>query len=136
MFARTYRFTVAVVAAGLLSTVALTACGKSGSSGTQAPPTGAAAGVGCAPVANDTLVLLTDDKNLQSSDNIIAAINAAKSTPALKAAVDKVGAALDQPKLLALNKAVEIDRQTSQEAATAFARDNGLTAGLSGGSFG
>jgi osmoprotectant transport system substrate-binding protein len=134
MFARTYRFTVAVVATGLLSTIALTACGESGSSGTQAPPTGAAAGAGCAPVANDTLVLLTDDKNLQSSDNIIAAINAAKSTPALKAAVDKVGAALDQPKLLALNKAVEVDRQTSQEAATAFAHDNGLTAGLSGGS--
>ena len=73
-------------------------------------------------MASDTLVLLTDDKNLQNSDNIIAVINAQKSTPALMAAVDKVAAALDQPKLLALNKAVEIDRKTSQEAATGVRR--------------
>jgi osmoprotectant transport system substrate-binding protein len=79
-------------------------------------------------------VLLSDDKNLQSSDNIIAAINGKANTAAIKAATDKVAAALDQPKLLALNKAVEIDRKTSQEAAQAFASANGLTTGLSGGS--
>lgn len=134
MFARTYRLAVAAAAAGLIATIALTACGESGSSGTQPAPTGTAGGAGCAPVASDELVLLTDDKNLQSSDNIIAAINAGASTPALKAAVDKVAAALDQPKLLALNKAVEIDRKSSQEAAKEFADANNLTAGLSGGS--
>jgi osmoprotectant transport system substrate-binding protein len=81
------------------------------------------------------LVLLADDKNLQSSDNIIAAINAkAPNVAAIKAATDKVAAALDQPKLLALNKSVEVDRKTSQEAAQAFASANGLTTGLSGGS--
>jgi osmoprotectant transport system substrate-binding protein len=134
MFARTHRFTLAAIAAGLLSTFALTACGTSGSSGTQAPPTGAT-GAGCAPAASDELVLLTDDKNLQSSDNIIAAINAkAPNVAAIKTATDKVAAALDQPKLLALNKAVEIDRKTSQEAAATFASAGGLTTGLSGGS--
>jgi osmoprotectant transport system substrate-binding protein len=133
MFARTHRFTLAAVAAGLLSTLTLTACGESGSSGTQAPPS-AAAGAGCAPAASDQLVLLTDDKNLQSSDNIIAAINGKANAAAIKTATDKVAAALDQPKLLALNKAVEIDRKTSQEAAQAFASANGLTTGLSGGS--
>src|SRR5262245_50649607 len=76
MFARTSRY----IAVGTLLLASLAACGESGSSGTSAPPTGAAAGAGCAPIADDTLVLLTDDKNLQSSDNIIAAINAAKST--------------------------------------------------------
>ena len=45
-----------------------------------------------------------------------------------------MAAALDQPKLLALNKAVEIDRKTSPVAAQAFADANNLTAGLSGGS--
>ena len=82
MFARINRATMAALAAGLLTTFTLAACGESGSSGTQAPPTNAANGAGCAPVASDQLVLLTDDKNLQSSDNIIAAINASKNTPA------------------------------------------------------
>ena len=135
MFARRYRLATATIAAGLLSTLALSACGNPGSSGTEAPPTaGPSAGPGCEPMASDTLVLLTDDRNLQKTDNIIAAINTQAATPALKAAVDKVADALDQPKLLALNKAVEIDRQSSQEAATAFANGNGLTSGLSGGS--
>ena len=135
MFARSYRIGAATFAAGLVSLLALTACGDPGSSGTEAPPTaGPSAGPGCEPIASEDLVLLADDKNLQSSDNLIAAINAQASTPALKTAVDKVADALDQPKLLALNKAVEIDRQSSQEAATAFATANGLTSGLSGGS--
>jgi osmoprotectant transport system substrate-binding protein len=135
MFARTYRTAVAVAAAGLLGTLTLAACGSPGSSGTEAPPTNtASAGPGCAPVASDQLILLTDDLKLQKTDNVIAAINASKSTPALKAAVDKVAAALDQPKLLALNKAVEIDRKSSAEAAAEFASANNVTAGLSGGS--
>ena len=123
-----------LIATSLVVTFAATACGESGSSGTEAPPTGAASGAGCAPIASEELVLLADDKNLQNSDNIVAAVNAGKSSPALLAAVDKVAAALDQPKLLALNKAVEIDRQTSPVAAQAFADANNLTAGLSGGS--
>jgi osmoprotectant transport system substrate-binding protein len=118
----------------VVTAFALSACGESGSSGTEAPPTGAASGAGCAPIASEELVLLTDDKNLQNSDNIVAAVNAGKSSPALLAAVDKVAAALDQPKLLALNKAVEVDRQSSPVAAQAFADANNLTAGLSGGS--
>jgi osmoprotectant transport system substrate-binding protein len=118
----------------LAGAVALTvgACGKEGSSGTTAPPS--ASGAGCAPVAGDKLVVLTDDKQLQNSDNIVAAVNAKASTPALVAATDKVAAALDTPKLIALNKAVDVDRKTPQEAAQAFATQAGLTTGLSGGS--
>jgi osmoprotectant transport system substrate-binding protein len=122
-----------IVAGALTSAFALAACGESGSSGTQTPPP-AASGQGCAPMASEQLVLLTDDKQLQSSDNIVAAANSQAATPALIAAVDKVAAALDQPKLLALNKAVEIDRKTSQVAAQEFAASAGLTTGLSGGS--
>jgi osmoprotectant transport system substrate-binding protein len=135
MFARTYRSAVAAVAAGLLSTLTLAACGSPGSSGTEAPPTNAAsAGPGCEPTASDQLILLADDRKLQKTDNVIAAINGSASSPALKSAVDKVADSLDQPKLLALNKAVEIDRKSSAEAATAFASANNVTAGLSGGS--
>jgi osmoprotectant transport system substrate-binding protein len=123
-----------LVTMSLLVAFGAAACGESGSSGTQPAPTGAASGAGCAPIASEELVLLADDKKLQNSDNIVAAVNASKSSPALIAAVDKVAAALDQPKLLALNKAVEVDRQTPQVAAEAFADANGLTTGLSGGS--
>jgi osmoprotectant transport system substrate-binding protein len=118
------------------SAFALTACGAKGSSGTAAPPTqGPSAGPGCAPEASDTLVLLADDKHLQSSDNIVAVANkTAAANPALLAAADKVGAAFDQPKLLALNKAVDVDRKTPQQAAQDFATANNLATGLSGGS--
>ena len=115
------------------SAFVLAACGEKGSSGTQAPPSATAGSAGCAPMASEQLVLLADDKQLQSSDNIVAAVNSKASNPALLAAVDKVAAALDQPKLLALNKAVEIDRKTSPVAAQEFAAANGLTTGLSGG---
>src|SRR4051812_47813275 len=131
MFARKRPTTMIFMAGALVSAFALTACGGAGSSGTAAPPS-ATGGAGCKPVASDQLVLLTDDKDLQNTDNIVAVANVRAGTPALLAAVDKVGAALDQPKLLALNKAVEIDRKTSLVAAQEFATTNGLATGLSG----
>ena len=135
MFPRSHRASIVAMVGMTTLAFALTACGEKGSSGTAAPPTTAATGgAGCAPMASDTLVLLTDDKHLQSSDNIIAAVNKKASSPELVAAVDKVGAALDQPKLLALNKAVDVDRKTPQQAAQDFATASGLTTGLSGGS--
>jgi len=95
---------VALGLVGLLAAAGFAAgCGKAGSSGTQAPASNAAAG-GCAPVAGDKLVVLTDDKHLQNADNVIAAVNAKASSPELLAALDKVAGALDTPKLVALNK--------------------------------
>lgn len=132
MSVRTTR--MSIVVATLASSLALVACGEPGSSGTQAPPTQTAAGLGCAPIASDELVLLADDKHLQASDNIVAAVNAKAASPELLAAVDRVAAALDQPKLLALNRAVEVERKTSQVAAREFAEANNLTAGLPRGS--
>jgi osmoprotectant transport system substrate-binding protein len=111
---------------------ALTACGESGSSGTEAPPS-AAGGAGCAGVAGDDLVVLTDDKKLQTVDNIIPAVNAKASKPELVAALDKVSAALDTPKLVALNRAVDVDHKTSKVAAEEFANTAQLTSGISKG---
>jgi osmoprotectant transport system substrate-binding protein len=135
MFARSRHVPMIILAGGLTVALGLTlaACGKKGSSGTQTPPS-QAAGAGCAPMKGDQLVLLTDDKHLQSSDNIVAAVNAKAASPALLAAVDKVAGALDQPKLLALNKAVDVDRKTPATAAKEFAVSAGLSTGLSGGS--
>ena len=110
----------------------LSGCGESGSSGTEAPAS-SAAGAGCAPAAGDTLVVLTDDKKLQNTDNIIPAINAKASSPEIIAALDKVSAALDTAKLIELNKAVDIDRKSSKAAAQEFATANSLTTGIEKG---
>ncbi len=117
----------ALTAAGLL-----TGCGEAGSSGTDAPEP-VASGAGCAPVAGAELVVLEDDKKLQNSDNVIPAVNADVATPQVLAALDKVSAALDTPKLIQLNKAVDVDRKTPAVAAGEFATANNLTAGIAKG---
>lgn len=114
-----------------LATVGLAACGEEGSSGTQAPAS--VSGAGCAPVAGDKLVVLTDDKQLQTADNIIAAINTKAADPALVAALDKVSDALTTEKLIQLNKVVVVDRKTSKVAAEDFAKAENLTTGLEKG---
>ncbi len=123
--------------AALLVAVAgfTTACGKSGSSGTAAPPASVASG-GCKGVADTNLVVLTDDKKLQTVDNIIPAVNTAKSSPELIAALNKVSAALDTTKLIALNKATDVDRKTPAVAAQDFATSSNLTAGITKGTGG
>ena len=83
----------------------------------------------CLPVPGDSLVVLTDDKHLQNSDNVIPAVNAKTAEDAaVMAALDTVSAALDTSTLIKLNKAVDIDRQTSAEVAKKFVADQGLTA--------
>jgi osmoprotectant transport system substrate-binding protein len=110
----------------------LSGCGSAGSSGTTAPPS-SASGAGCAPVAGNTLVVLTDDKHLQNTDNVVPAVNKKASSPQLIAALDKVSAALDTTKLIQLNKTVDIDRKSSAAAAQEFATANNLTAGIAKG---
>ncbi|RLP90939.1 glycine/betaine ABC transporter substrate-binding protein [Micromonospora sp. BL4] len=117
----------AVAAAGLL-----TGCGGAGSSGTDAPQQ-SASGAGCAPVAGQQLIALQDDKKLQNSDNVIPAVNSKAANPQLIAALDKVSAALDTPKLIQLNKAVNDDRKTPKVAAEEFASANNVTAGIAKG---
>ncbi|GAB3796681.1 glycine betaine ABC transporter substrate-binding protein [Micromonospora zhanjiangensis] len=118
----------ALAAAGILS-----GCGNAGSSGTQAPAAGAS-GAGCAPVAGSKLVVLDDDKKLQNTDNVIPAISAKVAKPELVAALDKVSDALDTSKLIALNKAVDVDRKTPKVAAEEFAAAQKITDGLAKGS--
>ncbi len=128
------RTTLGVV--GLLATASvLTGCGEEGSSGT-APPPSAAGGAGCAPVAGDQLVVLGDDKKLQTVDNIIPAVSVGASSAQLIAALDKVSAALDTTKLVALNKAVDVDRKTPKVAAEEFAGTAQLTSGITKGTGG
>ena len=113
----------------LLLTLTLTGCGASGQSGTKAAATksasGSAAAQACAPVAGDQLVVLTDDKKLQTVDNVIPAINAKAATQPLIDALNKVSATLTTEKLVALNKATDIDRKTSPNAAKEYVAAEG-----------
>ncbi|WP_345636479.1 glycine betaine ABC transporter substrate-binding protein [Rugosimonospora acidiphila] len=113
----------------------LAGCGKAGSSGTSAAATGVAAG-GCAPIAGQQMVVLDDDKHLSNTDDIIPAVNSKAASPQLLAALNKVSATLDTSKLVQLNKATDVDHQTSAAAAAAFAQSNNLTAGIAKGSGG
>lgn len=124
------RSTLPAAAAGLL--LLLAACGDPGSGGGTADPTsgGDAGAAVCEPVAGEQLVVLEDDQGLQNADNVIPAVNAEAATadPALIPLLDSVSDALDTDKLIQLNKAVDIDRQTSSEAAATFVEDEGLAA--------
>lgn len=111
---------------------AVAGCGKAGSSGTKADSN--VKGKGCAPVAGSQLMVLTDDKHLQNSDNVIPAINAKVYTPALAADLDKVSQALDTTKLVQLNKATDIDRKPPSDVAKDFISGNNLTDGIQKGS--
>ena len=121
----------------VISLVALGAaagCGKAGSSGTKSP--GQVSGQGCAPIAGQQLVVLTDDKHLQAVDNIVPAVNAKVADPALFNALNKVSAALSPDKLINLNKATDVDRKTSKVAAQEFADSAKLTDGITKGAGG
>ena len=124
--------TLAALAAVALAG-ALTGCGGEGSSGTRKPDT-KASGEGCAPVKGQELVVLEDDKKLQTVDNVVPAINASKAAPELIAALDTVSAALTTEKLIGLNKAVDLERKSPEAAATEFAKAEGLGTGLTKGS--
>jgi osmoprotectant transport system substrate-binding protein len=135
MRTRTYRR--AGLVALLFLGLALSGCGESGSSGTKAKPTKSNSAAGtedCAPVAGEQLVVLDDDKNLQTVDNIIPAVNADASSDVLLDALNDVSAALDTDKLIALNRQTDIGRETSPNVAKQFVEDEGLAEGLSGGS--
>jgi osmoprotectant transport system substrate-binding protein len=127
-----------IIAPLALAVLFTAACGESGSSGTggDSGGGGSASGEACAPVAGDQLVVLEDDKALQNADNIIPAVHAptADSQPALLPALNAVSAALTTEELIDLNAAVDVERQSAEDAAAAWVEENGVTDGLEQGS--
>jgi osmoprotectant transport system substrate-binding protein len=125
------------MAAALLA-LGLAGCGKSGSSGSSngSSSGGTASNASsCTPATSNDLVVLADDKHLQTVDNVIPAINAGKgSDKTLVGVLDKVSDALDTQKLVALNKQTDIERKTPKTVAQQFASQNGLDKAGSGGS--
>lgn len=117
-------------AAAVVSLALLTACGEPGSAGGGggSSETGGSSLAACEAVPGDELVVLEDDKQLQTVDNIIPAVNAAavEGDDTLIPLLDTVSAALDTDTLIGLNKAVDVDRRTSKEVAEEFVTDAGL----------
>lgn len=116
------RPTLAGLAAVVLAAVAGCAqTGPSGTGGTDSTSTAA-----CDPVADEQLVVLTDDKELQTADNVIPAINAQSAEPEMIDALDAVSASLDTPRLIELNRQVDIERNTSSQVAQSYLEEAGL----------
>ncbi len=80
------------------------------------------------------LVVLADDLKLQPVDNVVPVIRTKVASDAAKEALEKVSAALSESALIDLNKAVDLDRHTSEAAAKDFVKEKGLDTGVSGGS--
>jgi osmoprotectant transport system substrate-binding protein len=81
-------------------------------------------------------VVLEDDKHLQNADNVIPAVNAqfSQSQPALLPALNAVSAKLTTEDLVDMNAAVDVDRKSAEEVATAWVQESGVTDGLEQGS--
>ena len=125
---RAHRSTLTALAAAVLLLTA--ACGQPGSSGGVASTHAKSTHATCAPVPGNALVVLGDDKNLQTVDNIVPAINAAAigGDSTIVPLLDAVSATLDTKTLIGLNKAVDVDRQTSTQVASQYLQSHGLAA--------
>jgi osmoprotectant transport system substrate-binding protein len=76
-------------------------------------------------VAAQNLVVLEDDKKLQSTDNITALLRS--SVPAdAQQVIDKVDQALTTEKLQELNKRFTVDKEDAKDLAEQFLKDAGL----------
>ncbi|MDN4483074.1 glycine betaine ABC transporter substrate-binding protein [Demequina lignilytica] len=131
------RIRTGMLAAATAATLALAGCSSGSDSAEPAGSTSSTAGgesmaQECQPVPGDTFMVLDDDKMLQNSDNLIPAVNADAASDEVLGALDAVSAVLTTDDLIQLNKAVDIDRQTSAEAAAAYVADNGIAAPATG----
>lgn len=77
-------------------------------------------------VAND-FVVLEDDLKLQQVDNIVPAVLSSILSPELSSILNAVSAAMTTEDLIAMNKAVDIDRRKPAEVAAEFLAAKGLT---------
>jgi osmoprotectant transport system substrate-binding protein len=70
------------------------------------------------------LTVLTDDKQLQASDNVVPLVASSLATGAAANALNAVSAKLDQATLAAMNAAVVVDKGTPQQVAQQFVAQN------------
>jgi osmoprotectant transport system substrate-binding protein len=83
---------------------------------------------------DDSLVVLTDDKHLQNSDNIVAVVRKDVVEAPLEDALNAVAGALTQDDLVAMNARATNDHDAPADIAADYVEEQGLADGLSGGS--
>ncbi|MFI0433340.1 MAG: ABC transporter substrate-binding protein [Candidatus Nanopelagicales bacterium] len=77
-------------------------------------------------IQSNNLVLLTDDKNLQTAENITPAVSTPAASETVTKALDSVSAALTTDELQSLNQQVEVDRKNPKTVAAEFLKSKGL----------
>lgn len=77
-------------------------------------------------VAGNDLVVLTDDKGLQTAENLTPAVYAPAATPPVREALDAVSAVLTTDALQQMNRDVEVLRKNPRLVAEDFLRANGV----------
>jgi osmoprotectant transport system substrate-binding protein len=115
----------------LVAQILLTGCSASGSGGAR--PTPSASDPGCVGKPGDQLVVLTDDRKAQNSENLVPLVRTTVAKPPLTTALNAVSKALTQDELQGLNRAVSVDRTGAAPAAQDFIARLKIGNGLSGG---
>jgi osmoprotectant transport system substrate-binding protein len=123
------RSTLGLLALSLSLVAATAACGSS----SPATGTGSAAPSN-ASSAGDELVVLADDQQLQTVDNVLPVVSTKVATAPLETALDKVSKTLTTTDLVALNRQADVERRSPAAIAKAYAEDKNLLTGVSGGS--
>jgi osmoprotectant transport system substrate-binding protein len=77
-------------------------------------------------VTANALVVLADDQEWQTAENILPAVHTAAVTETITAALDSVSEVLTTEELQTLNQQVEVDRADPDAVATAFLQSRGL----------
>lgn len=107
-------------------------CGGSNNPNTVLGPASTAS----APAASGNptdLVVLQDDKKLQTVDNVVPVVSTAAAAEPLKQALAAVTKALTTDDLISLNRKADVERQTPEKVAKDYADAKGLARAATGG---
>ncbi len=77
-------------------------------------------------IATFALKVLTDDKHLQTVDNVVPVVNKRWDSPAVKQALDAVMKQLTTPELVSLNRQVDVDHQDPDQVAKNWLKSKNL----------
>jgi len=77
-------------------------------------------------IADKGYVVLQDDKQLQTADNVVPVMRNAKITTKATTALDKVSATLTSSDLAGLNKKVDIDKLDPADVANQYLKSKNL----------
>ncbi len=77
-------------------------------------------------VYDPDFVVLTDDKHLEASDNVVPVIRSDVDTSKIDGVINAISAKLTTDEMLALNKQVDIAQQDPAAVAKSFLQQNGL----------